>query len=78
TAPITVLYSATNKSFGSGLSLLKVPQFLIQKDGSVGYSFVVDSMIWNTPNIKACVFKAVKDWKCLSGINWKVDTMNNP
>ena len=78
TPPITVFYSFTNRSFGSGSSLIKAKEYLIQKDTPYSYKFFIDSMMWNTPSIKGCVYKAIRDWNCLTGVNWKIDTFRRP
>lgn len=72
TSPVTVFYSVTNLQLSNGI---KYPQNLIKKDANGGYKFSVDSTIWNTPAIKACVYKAVADWKCLTGVSWTMDTV---
>ena len=72
TSPVTVFYSVTNLQLSNGI---KYAQNLIKKDANGGYKFSVDSTIWNTPAIKACVYKAVADWKCLTGVSWTMDTV---
>ncbi len=75
-SPVTVFYSVTNQSLTIGTNIIaKPPQNLIKKDANGGYKFSVDSTIWNTPAIKACVYKAVAEWKCLTGVSWTMDTV---
>ena len=76
TSPVTVFYSITNNllTYGTGVRV-KVVQNMIKKDANGGYTFSVDSMIWHTPAIKACVYKAIADWHCLTGVSWTIDTV---
>lgn len=50
----------------------KQPFRLIEKDTNGGYQFYMDTVLWNNPNARACVYKAVADWKCLTGVSWSV------
>ena len=45
-----------------------------------GYTIRMDTSISNYPNRKGCVIKAIRDWRCLSGINLVLgnDTVNYP
>lgn len=67
--PLSVFYSVDNYPFPIGGKRLAN---LIKKDANGGYEFKVDTALWNHPERKACVIKAVEEWKCLTGVKWDV------
>ena len=66
-SPLTIYYSVENYPIP-----VKRWANLIKKDANGGYEFKVDTALWNHPDRKACVIKAVEDWKCLTGVKWDV------
>lgn len=66
---LTILYSVDNYPLQFGAKKLAN---LIKKDANGGYEFKVDTALWNHADRKACVIKAVNDWKCLTGVSWDV------
>lgn len=65
--PLTVRYGVENYPIPT-----KIPFDLIKKDPNGGYQFYMDTFLWNNPDARACVIKAVADWKCLTGVSWEV------
>jgi hypothetical protein len=68
-SPLTVLFSGESNFT---IHDQKTANNLISKDTNGGYIFYVDTALWSHPDRKACVLKAVNDWKCLTGVKWSV------
>ena len=70
---LTVHYSISNAKI-SGIQQWKTWLNLTAQDTSGGYTFYVDTALWNYPERLACVIKALDDWKCETGVNWHVES----
>lgn len=69
-SPLQIFYSWINHR--TPLNNTKNRVYLIGKDANQGYEFRVDTALWNHADRRACVLKAVNDWKCLTGVKWDV------
>jgi hypothetical protein len=67
TSPLTVRYGVASYPIPN-----KVPFNLIAADTNGGYDFYMDTALWNNTAARACVYKAVADWHCLTGVNWHI------
>lgn len=65
---LTVFYSLYN--FRDSSTGTKASQFEINKDGSGGQRFYVDTSISHNPQAYGCVKKAIREWVCATGINF--------
>lgn len=74
-ADSTVLYSQPLEILFGYLNLTlnnqKLPLQLYNRDGNGGYNFRIDTALVNQPYIDGIVSKSIREWQCLSGVNFK-------
>jgi len=75
TNDLTVYYSVlTWKASNSA----KYRSNVVSLNGAGGYQFKVDSNIWKHPDTLACIKKAMRNWTCVTGVNWEIVGATNP
>jgi hypothetical protein len=45
---------------------------LIAQDDEDGYTFLIDSFLFNQPHVVDCIDKALLAWSCETGVTWKI------
>ncbi len=82
--PLTIRYAVMNHNATNSANFSevyrKVPYRHVSsatKENNRAIEFYLDTSIANKPDMKAVVYKALKDWSCATGINWAIiDTIH--
>lgn len=71
--PLDVYYSLVDVQFIGSIRKYRSNLVKVRTDtANVGYKFYVDSTIWNSPNYLGTVKRALRDWTCITKVNWEV------
>jgi hypothetical protein len=76
--PFGVHYSIVTERIppAAGVKNVKLPRNVIKKDKTGGYLFTMSKAVKNNPQAVKLIINALGKWRCATGINFRLDTLN--
>jgi hypothetical protein len=74
---LEIYYGVVNTS-NHATQYEKLRSNLVNINGSGGYTIRLNPNISSNAGAKGCIIKAMNDWKCYTGINWKLGADTYP